>query len=217
MKPREKLIKHGVRALLDAELIAILLRTGSAKNNVFKLSEEVLSLLDALTDLKSIGVEDLYTIHGISDAKATTIIAAVELGRRLSHKAKPNRQVIHQSKDVYHLLCEDMSHLPKEHLIVLCINIKGEVIKNETVYMGTTSTISVAIKDVFKSAVRIGAHGLIVVHNHPSGDSRPSVADTKLTKMMIDAGKLLTIDLLDHIIIGNGEFYSYREHMHTLF
>jgi len=210
MKPREKLIQHGVRALEDYELIAILLRTGNTKEDVLLLAKKVLSQLDNLEDMLNITVEDLLTIYGISDAKATTIIAAVELGRRLSDRKKPVRKMITESSEVYHLLKEDMSYLRKEHLIVLCLDIKGNLLKNETIYMGTTSSIQVSVKDLFKSAVRIGAFGIIVVHNHPSGDSTPSQADDKLTKLIKNAGEVLSIELIDHIIIGRNEFFSYR-------
>lgn len=210
MKPREKLIQHGVRALEDYELIAILLRTGSTKEDVLLLAKKVLSQLDNLEDMLHITVEDLLTIYGISDAKATTIIAAVELGRRLSDRKKPVRKMITESSEVYHLLKEDMSYLRKEHLIVLCLDIKGNLLKNETIYMGTTSSIQVSVKDLFKSAVRIGAFGIIVVHNHPSGDSTPSQADDKLTKLIKNGGEVLSIELIDHIIIGRNEFFSYR-------
>ncbi|ABX80982.1 RadC family protein [Acholeplasma laidlawii] len=210
MKPREKLIQHGVRALEDYELIAILLRTGNTKEDVLLLAKKVLSQLDNFEDMLHITVEDLLTIYGISDAKATTIIAAVELGRRLSDRKKPVRKMITESSEVYHLLKEDMSYLRKEHLIVLCLDIKGNLLKNETIYMGTTSSIQVSVKDLFKSAVRIGAFGIIVVHNHPSGDSTPSQADDKLTKLIKNAGEVLSIELIDHIIIGRNEFFSYR-------
>jgi DNA repair protein RadC len=217
MKPREKLVKHGVRALLDYELIAILLRTGSQKSGVLELAQQVLDFINGLVDIKNITTEDLMTIHGISDAKATTIIAAVELGRRMDTKHMPKKNMILESSDVYHLLKEDLSYLPKEHLIVLCLDIKGHLLKNETVYIGTTSSIQVSVKDIFKSAVRIGCFGIIVVHNHPSGDAKPSFADNQLTSQIESAGKLLTIELIDHIIIGRNEFYSYRKQkMHKL-
>src|SRR5690554_364836 len=211
MKPREKLLKHGVRVLLDQELIAILLRTGSKKYGVLDLANQVLNFINGLSDIKNITAEDLLTIHGISDAKATTIIAAVELGRRLDTKNAPKKLVIQESSDVYHMLREDMSYLAKEHLVVLCLDIKGHVVKNETIYMGTTSSVQVSVKDLFKSAVRIGAFGIIVVHNHPSGDATPSRADDQLTETIEDAGKLLTIEMIDHIIIGKNQFYSYRK------
>ncbi len=211
MKPREKLIKFGAKNLLDEELIAILLRTGSTKDNVLSLAKKVLVLIDGLDDIKNITVDDLLTTYGIQVAKATTIIAAVELGRRLEHKNRPKRSIIGTSEDVYYMLSEEMSYLTKEHLIVLCLDIKGQVIKNETIYIGTSSSVQIAIKDLYKSAVRIGAFGIIVVHNHPSGDAKPSHADEKLTDMMKEAGKILSIELIDHIIIGKDQYYSFRQ------
>lgn len=217
MKPREKLISYGARTLLNEELIAILLRTGSTQLGVVELAKKVYAQLNGLEDIKNITVDDLRSIYGISDAKATTIIAAVELGRRMHTKHIPKKYMIQESSDVYHLLKEDLSHLPKEHLVVLCLDIKGNLLKNETIYIGTTSSIQVSVKDIFKSAVRIGCFGIIVVHNHPSGDAKPSISDTALTRQIEAAGKLLTIELIDHIIIGRNEFYSYRKQkMHKL-
>ena len=210
LKPREKLIKHSVKVLKNSELIAILLRTGTKDKPVLKLSEEVLELLTNIRSLKNITVFDLLSIKGISNAKATTIIAAVELGSRIREsRINGNSDAIYSSSDVYDYLREDMEYLEQEHLVVLCLNIKGYIIKRETIYIGTTNAIPISVKEIFKSAIKINAHGIVLVHNHPSGDSTPSNADNKLTKKLKEAAELLAIQFIDHIMIGSNEFYSY--------
>lgn len=208
--PREKLIQYGAKALLDEELIAILLRTGSKDLHVLNLSKKVMSLFQNIAYLKNLTIDDLLSIKGISNAKATTILAAVELGRRVREISQKKRISLYETSDVYHLLREDMEHLEQEHLIVLCLDIKGNILKRETIYIGTTTSIPVSIKELFKSAIKVNAHGIIVVHNHPTGDSTPSLADNRLTEKIKDAGNLLSIELIEHLIVGKSEFYSYK-------
>ncbi len=208
--PREKLIAYGAKALRDEELIAVLLRTGTKDQHVLNVSKEVMSLFQNITYLKNITIDDLLSIKGISHAKATTILAAVELGRRVREITQKKRLSLYETSDVYHLLREDMEYLEQEHLIVLCLDIKGNVLKKETIYIGTTTSIPVSIKDLFKSAIKVGAYGIIVVHNHPTGDSTPSLADNRLTEKIKDACIILSIELIDHMIVGKSEFYSYK-------
>ncbi len=210
LKPREKLMLHGPKTLKDEEIIAILLRTGTKDNHVLALSKQVISLMKNIASIKNLTIEDLLSIKGISYAKATTIIASVELGRRVRHMNIPKQVNLSNTEDVYLMLREDMEFLEQEHLVVLCLDIKGHMIKKETVYIGTTTSIPLSIKDLFKSAVMIGAYGIIIVHNHPTGDSRPSLADDQLTKKIHEAGELLSVKLIDHVIVGKNEFYSYK-------
>lgn len=210
LKPREKLIKHGPKVLQNNELIAILLRTGTKDKPVLKLAKEVIDILSSIHSLKNITVFDLLSIKGISHAKATTIVAAVELGNRIRDNSLNNKQRIETINDVYDFLREDMEHLEKEHLVILCLNIKGEVIKRETIYIGTTTAIPISIKEIFNSAIKVNAYGIIMVHNHPTGDPTPSLSDEKLTNRLIDAAELLSIKFIDHLIIGFNKFYSFK-------
>ncbi|WP_162146780.1 RadC family protein [Acholeplasma granularum] len=210
MKPREKLIKYGAKSLLNEELVAILLRTGTQNKPVIQLAKEVLELLENITDLKVLSVEDLMTIKGISNAKATSIIASVELIRRIDERKEPKKLIFKESKDIYYLLKEDMTYLNQEHLKIICVDVKGKLIKIETLYIGTNNYISVSIKELFKTAIKLSAYGIILVHNHPSGDATPSLADDELTSRVEEASEILNITLVDHIIIGKNQFYSYR-------
>lgn len=210
LKPREKLIKYGPKVLENKELMAILLRTGTKDKPVMKLAEEVLELLINIRSLKNTNISDLFSIKGISNAKATTIIAAVELGNRIRMINNNDQYIIKNSNDVYDLLKEDMSYLEQEHLVVLCLNVKSEVIKKETIYIGTNTSIQVSVKEVFQSAIKVNAHSIIVVHNHPSGDPRPSEADKDITNRFSEVAPLLSMNFVDHIIIGRNSFYSFR-------
>jgi len=209
-KPREKLMKYGVSVLTNADIIALLLRTGTKNSNVFEMSLELMNRLSSIQHIQNFKIEDFKAIPGISVAKATTLIAAIELGRRVYEHKREEQPFLRESTDIYKLLYLEVSNLDKENLFILCIDIKGRLLKKEHVYIGTSTAIHVSIKDLFKSAILVGAYGIILVHNHPSGDSRPSYSDDTLTEKLKQAGQMLSIEVVDHLIIGKNEFYSYK-------
>ena len=209
--PREKLIKLGVKSLEDYELIAILLRTGSKESDVLTLSKRIMNLYPHRNYMKQLKIEDLMSIKGISISKSTTILAAIELGRRIHEVKYEKAKATATTLDIYHLLKEEMEYLEQEHLIIITLDIKGNVLKQETVYIGTTTQITVSVKDLFKTAIKFGAYGIIMVHNHPTGDAKPSLQDDLLTEKVKKASGILSIELIDHIIIGKYEYYSYKE------
>lgn len=205
--PRERLLTQGVHALDNEELIALLLHTGSKTHDVFQLSKHVLSTLVSLKDLKTIHVQTLMRISGIKEAKATTIIAAIELGRRLM-MSKANNVRIHQPKDVYDLLHPEIGHLQEEHVYGLYLNTKGKLIDKVMVFKGSLNHSVIHPRELFKHAIALGAAAVIFAHNHPTGDVSPSHADIQATNDLIQIGELLKIKVIDHIIIGDHAYYS---------
>jgi DNA repair protein RadC len=210
-RPRERLIDKGPEALSNEELLAILLRTGEKDLSVMDLSKHVLYHLSSLEDLKRMSVFELMNIRGIKEAKACTVIAAIELGKRLSHMKKEVKHVIRSAYDIYHHLSVKLSHLMQEHFIVLYLNTKSELITEETVFIGTINQTLIHPREIFKTAIKLSASSVIFVHNHPTGDATPSKADLLATDNLMQASEVMGIDIIDHIIIGKHEFYSIKE------
>ncbi|NLK12802.1 MAG: DNA repair protein RadC [Candidatus Phytoplasma sp.] len=210
-KPRERLERLGVDALKTEELIAILLGTGNQDKNVYELSREILDQLNTLEDLKNMKLNELTLIKGVKKAKASKIIAAIELGKRLSFAKYQELKKLNRIEDVYYLLKDKMSHLEQEHFIVLFLNTKSEVIHQETVFIGTINQTVIHPREIFKQAIRLSASSIICVHNHPTGNSTPSQMDLVSTHSLIEASEILKISLIDHIIIGKNEFFSIRQ------
>ncbi len=207
-RPRERLCEDGVESLSNEELLAILLRTGSKDESVIDLSKRVLYHLDHLEDLKKMSVHELLTIKGIKLAKAATVIAAIELGRRLAKQGQPKRVKITASADIYHALSAEIGHLEQEHFYALYLNVKGEVIQKVMVFKGTVNQTLIHPREIFKQAIRLASTAVIFCHNHPTGDSSPSKADLVATEKLIDAAQILGIDVVDHVIIGHHEYFS---------
>lgn len=209
-QPRERLRDNGPGALSDAELLAILLRVGVAGINVVQLAQKLLIDHGGWIGLQRLTFEEMTAIHGLGEAKAAQVKAALEIGRRML-VAGPERPQITSPADVANLLLIEMSHLEQEHLRVVLLNTKNHVLKIETVYVGTINSSAVRVGEVFKAALKQNAAALIIVHNHPSGDPTPSPEDVAVTRHLVEAGKLLDVDVLDHLVIGQGRWVSLRE------
>jgi DNA repair protein RadC len=207
-RPRERLARQGAEALSKSELLAILLRVGMEGENVIDLSTRVLSQFRGLKGIHSASYEELCAVKGIGPAKAAQIKAAIELGRRMIGENPEERPAIHSAQDVYDLVQYEMSALVQEHLWVLLLNTRNQVLKIEKLYKGSLNSSTVRIGEIFKPAIQQNAASLIVVHNHPSGDPTPSPEDIALTRALAQAGKLLDIAVLDHIVIGVGRYRS---------
>lgn len=207
-RPRERLREQGVQALSAEELLSILIRTGHKDRSVVDLSKDVLYHLESIDDLKRISFEELLSIKGIKSAKASTIIAAVELGRRLAETPRTDRMKITSPVDVYRRLSPRLSHLEQEHFVCLYLNTKSELIKEELLFIGTINQTVIHPREIYGRALRLSSSALIFVHNHPTGDSTPSSADVSATKQLQKSGELMGINVVDHIIIGKNEFYS---------
>lgn len=210
-QPRERLRDYGANALSDGELLAILLRTGLAGLNVVQLAQKLLIEHGGWAGLQRLQFEELTSIHGLGAAKAAQVKAALEIGRRLLLAEQAQRVQITSPAEVAALLMLEMSHLEQEHLRVVLLNTKNHVLRIDTVYVGTINSSAVRIGEVFKTALKQNAAAIIVVHNHPSGDPTPSPEDVAVTRQLVEAGKLLDVDVLDHLVIGQGRWVSLRE------
>ena len=206
-RPRERLAAYGPRHLSNTELIAILLRTGSAGENVISQSSRLLSRFDGLRGLGKATYAELCAEKGLSEAKTCQILAALELGRRYVSLAPEERATINCPEDVVNLLSAEMSALDQEHLRVLLLNTRNEVMGVEEIYIGNVNSSVVRPAEVFRPGIRGNATSLIAAHNHPSGDPAPSGADVSITRDLVQAGKLLGMELLDHIVIGSTHRY----------
>ena len=206
-RPRERLVAYGARHLSNTELVAILLRTGSAGENVISQSSRLLSRFDGLRGLGKASYSELCAERGLSEAKACQILAALELGRRFVSLAPEERAMVNCPEDVVNLLSAEMSSLDQEHLRVLLLNTRNEVTGIEEIYIGNVNSSVVRPAEVFRPGIRANATSILVVHNHPSGDPTPSGADVSITRELVEAGKLLGMELLDHIVIGSGQRY----------
>ena len=206
-RPRERLASFGPSHLNNTELLAILLRTGSAGENVISQSSRLLTRFGGLRGLGKANFSELCSEKGLSEAKSCQILAALELGRRFVSLAPEERATISCPEDVVNLLSAEMSALEQEHLRVLLLNTRNEVTGSEEIYIGNVNSSVVRPAEVFRPGIRANATSLIIVHNHPSGDPTPSGADVAITRELVDAGKLLGMELLDHVVIGSGQRY----------
>jgi len=209
-RPRERLLKQGVSSLSDSELLAVILRTGTYRENVIELARELLRKFNLKT-LSRANISKLQKMFGIGEAKACQIAACFELGRRLFSFKEEKKQRIDKPKDVFRLLSSKLNGLKQEQLIGIYLNSRRKIIKEEVIFSGSLNENIINSREIFSIAINEGAAALILVHNHPSGDPKPSSEDIKITKEIKEAGKLLDIQLLDHIIIGEKNYFSMKE------
>lgn len=210
-RPRERLWKYGADTLSTAELLAILLRTGTERMSAVDLANHLLSENGNLRGVAAMTVEEMAGVHGIGPAKAAQIKAAIEFGRRLVSASPEERPRITSPRDVYNLLCPTLRDEKREHFIALLLDTKNGVLRQHTVSVGDLSSSLVHPREVFVEAIRRSAASLIVAHNHPSGDPTPSPEDAAVTRRLQEAGELLGIDLLDHIVLGDNRWISLKE------
>ncbi len=210
-RPRERLLKEGSKTLSNQELIAILLGTGTKQESVLQLSQRILHHFNGLKLLKESTVEELKKIKGIGDTKAVQLLAAIELGSRVHKLQMEDRIIIRSPEDVSNYVMEDMRFLTQEHFVSLYLNTKNHVIHKKTIFIGSLNASIVHPREVFKEAFRYSAASIICLHNHPSGDPAPSREDIEVTKRLVESGKVVGIELLDHIIIGDQKFVSLKE------
>ena len=206
-RPRERLVEYGSKNLSNTELIAILLRTGSAGENVITLSARLLTRFGGLAGLGKAAFAELCGERGLSEAKACQLLAALELGRRYISLAPEERIIISTPQDAANLVTGEMGTLEQEHLRVILLNTRNEVLSTHEVYVGNVNSSVVRPAEVFRPAVRNNATSLIVVHNPPSGNPAPSDDDIAITADLVESGKLLGIEVLDHLVIGSGQRY----------
>jgi DNA repair protein RadC len=210
-RPRERLSALGAAALSEAELIAILLRVGVRGESAVQIGQRLLKDMGGIQGIHRSGLDELCAQHGIGNAKATQIKAAIELGRRLTLVPSEERPAIDSPEKAASLVHYEMSALEQEELRVILLDTRNRALRIETVYRGSLNSSQVRIAELFKAAIRANAAGVIVVHNHPSGDPQPSPEDIAVTRAIVQAGKLLDIDVLDHLVIGRGKWVSLKE------
>lgn len=204
-RPRERLRELGPQSLSNAELLAIILRTGSGNINVVNLATNLLSRHGGLGGLARLSFADLLKEHGLGEAKASELLATFQLAARLQALQPEEKVTVRSPLDVYLLLGLEMAFLDTEHLRVVLVNTRNQVMAIKEVYKGNVSSAVVRTAELFQEAIRQNAPSIILVHNHPSGDPTPSPDDVVLTKTAVEAGKLLQVEVLDHIIIGQGK------------
>ncbi|MDA2922465.1 DNA repair protein RadC [Patescibacteria group bacterium AH-259-L07] len=206
-RPREKLAKYGPEKLSNSELLAILLRTGTKEYNVIELSKRILSKFGS-KKLPEVSYAELKKVFGLGSAKACEIVACFELGKRLLKSKKANLYL--SSQDVWQEL-KDIRGKKKEHFVVLYLNTRNQEIEKEIISVGSLNANLVHPREVFEPAVQNLAAQIIIAHNHPSGDPEPSKDDLEITKRLVKAGKILGIEIIDHIIVTKNDFFSFKD------
>lgn len=209
-RPREKAIRLGLDNLSNAELLAILLRTGSKELSVIELAQTIINDLDNIGELKFIGIEQLKSYKGISDVKAIELLACVELAKRILtvHQTK-NSLYVKEPIDGYNIVKNELLFCQQEHVIVLCLNNQLELIRKKTLFIGTNNISIISGPEIFKEALMCGSNRIMIIHNHPSGNPHPSSEDVEITERLHKMSDLMSITLIDHLIIGNDCFYSF--------
>lgn len=210
-RPRERLAHAGEGALSTTELLAIILRTGVSGESVVAMATRLISRYGGLPGLARASFTELQAEKGLGPAKTAQLKAALELGRRMLLAAPEDQFIVRSPTDAAQFLMAEMSHLEQEHFRVLYLNTRNRLLGSETVYVGNLNASHIRVSEVFREAVKRNCASLIVAHNHPSGDPTPSPEDVEVTRLLVAAGKLLDIEVLDHLIIGQQRFVSLRE------
>lgn len=210
-RPRERLIKIGSGHLSNQEILAILLGSGTKEESVMSLSHRVLMHFEGLKLLNDATIEELMAIKGIGTAKGVLILSAIELGRRMNQYKPDERYTIRSPEDGADYMMEEMRSLNQEHFVVLFLNTKNQIIHRQTIFIGSLNASIVHPREVYREAVKRSAASIIVAHNHPSGDPTPSQEDIHVTRRLVESGKMIGIELLDHLVIGDRKFVSLKE------
>lgn len=211
LRPRERLLEYGPQALSDQELLAIMLRTGTRKQDVLSVAYQLLMTSEHLSMLRNASVEELKQIDGIGQAKAIELLAAIEFGRRVSQSSLPRLTKIDSTAIAGKLLVNQMQHYQQEKLIALFLNTKNYVIKQKIVFIGTVNSSVAHPREIFREAVKYPTARIIIAHNHPSGDPSPSPADLIFTKRLISCGEIMGVEILDHIIVAGERYISLQD------
>ncbi|MCL1982117.1 MAG: DNA repair protein RadC [Clostridiales bacterium] len=211
-RPREKMFTEGIAYLSNTELLAILMGTGTREKSALRLAEEVLSLeKSGILFLSECSPEELKKVKGIGEAKACQVLAGIELGRRIATKPRGSKTRVNGPGSIASLFMEEMRYYKKEIFNILLMNSKGEVIGTDVISVGDLSSTVIHPREVFLPAIKRSAATVAFVHNHPSGDPTPSSEDIAVTKKLVDAGTILGIQVVDHVVIGDGKYVSFRE------
>lgn len=210
-RPRERMAKYGPQSLSNPELLAILLRVGMEGENAVQVAQRLLGDFGGLRGLQQASFEDMCRKRGLGPAKTAQIQAAIELGRRIKLETVEEKAAIHSPADAAALVEYEMSAFQQEHLWTILLDTRNRLISIERLYQGSLNSSTVRVGELFRAAIQKNAAGLIIVHNHPSGDPSPSPEDVNLTRSVVQAGKLMDIEVLDHLVIGRGKHVSLKE------
>lgn len=211
-RPREKMILNGASSLSDAELLAILIRTGTKELNAIQLGQAIIDKADNIRYLQDLTFEELKSINGIGQTKALQIKAALELASRIS-SYKPLKYKIKNPWDIYKYYMENLRYQYKEIFKIVLLNTKNEILTDLDISVGILNSSLVHPREVFREAIRRSSNKIILLHNHPSGNVEPSKEDKNVTKRLKECGELIGIEVIDHIIIGDGVYFSFKENM----
>lgn len=212
-RPIERLIKYGVGNLSNEELLSIIIKTGTINKSVKDISLEILKKIDDINDLKDISYNKLLSINGIGKSKACQILSSIELGKRVFFKNNLEKIKLNNSNIIFENMKSLFLESKQEYFYCLYLNNKCELIERKLLFMGTINRSIVHPREVFKYAYLTSAYSIICVHNHPSGDINPSKEDINFTKALIEIGDIQNIPIVDHIIIGNENYYSMRDNL----
>lgn len=210
--PIERLKKLGASSLGLYELISIIIQTGTREKTAFDISKELINKNRDLRRLSRLTFEELTQIDGIGDSKAARILASLELANRLDDYSSEKKPKISHPADIFNFVKNKIRYSEKEYFLVISLNVKNEILGYEKVALGSSSSISLTSKEVFTNAVRLNAHAIALVHNHPSGSVEPSKSDIITTNKLVEAGNIISISIIDHLIIGENDYYSMVEH-----
>ncbi len=210
-KPREKLLANGVSSLSDQELIAILIRTGRLGSSAIDIARDIICLNDGVVGLNNITIEELMSINGIGLSKACEVLAAIELGKRVVFN-KHAKTKINSPRDIYEHFRVKVANLKTERFFAVLLDTKNNILSVEQISIGTLNTSIAHPREVFCYAIKRNANSVVVVHNHPSGDCRPSEQDIMITERLVRSGEIIGINLTDHIIVCENAYYSFKEH-----
>jgi DNA repair protein RadC len=207
--PREKAIKNGIETLSNVELLALILRTGNKQESVIQLSQRLLYEIGGFEQLLYVNYADLVALKGIKKAKAIELLSIIEMSKRLKAN-KSHHQSLTTPFQIYHAIKDELMFLKQEHFMILCLDNKNCIIKKKTIFIGSLNMSVVTPREVFKEAVSVSSAKIVLLHNHPSGDSFPSKEDIAITKQFEELGHMMSIEIIDHIIIGWNEFFSIK-------
>lgn len=211
LMPRERLVQHGAQQLSNQELLAILLRTGNRKESVFEISQKIISNMSSLAEIRDMTLQELQTLSGIGRIKAIELQAAIEFGSRIAQVEMPERDQITSSRSLALKMMRELGNKKQEHLVALYLNSQNHIIHQQTIFIGSVSRSIAEPREIMHYAVKHMAASLILVHNHPSGVPQPSQNDDKVTKNVRQACELMGVVMLDHLIVGRDQYFSYRE------
>lgn len=212
-KPRERLIRYGAEHLSNEDLLAIILRCGTKEHNVKDLSNQILMKIKTITDLNTLGINELKRIKGLGEVKAITLLAALELGKRVIGREIDERMLVNNTEAVHHYFAPLIGHKRQEELLVILVDGQKRLLNYQIMYRGTSNEALASPREIYRYAMKEGAMGIIIMHNHPSGLITPSTADQELTNKLIYSGEMIGIFLLDHLITNGESYYSFFNEM----